>query len=139
VSGYKLFPKLHKIYSSNLRHASPTVRFANSFDFRENEVINASKSKSSTNIFAKFLVCGILFLGDQSSFASDSDGTNSDKGFELCISKCVFSETRPPPVGSTNDRLEATKSRAEIIRDCRKTCAKTKQQLLLGEPKNKLQ
>jgi len=137
TSGFTLFSKLHKLSPSSLRHVSTSnsVRFGNSLDSFE-EINQVAKS---SNVLAKFLVCGFLFLGAQSSFAGDNDGTKTDKGFELCISKCVFSETRPPPVGSTNDRLEAVKSRAEIIRDCRKSCAKTKQQLLLGEPKKKLQ
>ena len=39
--------------------------------------------------------------------------------------------------GSTIERLEATssKSRSDIIKECRKSCAKTKNQLLMGEPK----
>jgi len=61
-------------------------------------------------------------------------GTKSDKSFELCVSKCVFEETKPPPIGSTVERLEA-KDRKTIVTDCRKGCAKTKAQLLLGEPK----
>lgn len=54
------------------------------------------------------------------------------------ISKCVFEETKPPPVGSSADRLEAKKSRSEIIKECRKKCAKTSEQLLIGSPKTKI-
>ena len=61
-------------------------------------------------------------------------GTKSDKSFELCVSKCVFEETKPPPIGSTVERLEA-KDRKTIVTDCRKGCAKTKAQMMLGEPK----
>jgi hypothetical protein len=69
--------------------------------------------------------------------ADDNTGTKNDKKFELCVSKCVFEETRPPPVGSSNERLEATstRQRPEIIKACRKTCAKNKQQLMIGDPK----
>jgi|LauGreSuBDMM15SN_2_FD.fasta_scaffold37200_1 hypothetical protein len=63
-------------------------------------------------------------------------GTKSDKTFELCVSRCVFEETKPPPIGSTVERLEA-KDRKTIVTDCRKGCAKTKAQLMLGEPKPK--
>ena len=54
------------------------------------------------------------------------------------ISKCVFEETKPPPAGSSADRLEAKKSRAEIIKECRKKCAKTSEQLMIGSPKTKI-
>jgi len=62
-----------------------------------------------------------------------------DKQFELCISKCIFEETKPPPVGSSAERLEATKTRGEIVRECRVKCAKNKEQLLIGKPKVKPQ
>ncbi len=71
------------------------------------------------------------------SVLSDDKGTKTDKYFESCMSRCVFSETRPPPVGSSNDRLEAKKSRGEILGDCKKQCATTKEQLLIGAPKKK--
>lgn len=72
------------------------------------------------------------------SIAADKGaGTITDKKYELCVSKCVFSETRPPPNGADNERILTTISRTDIIKDCRKSCAKTKQQLLLGKPKMK--
>lgn len=72
------------------------------------------------------------------SFAGDKGaGTITDKKYELCVSKCVFSETRPPPNGADNERILTTISRTDIIKDCRKTCAKTKEQLYLGKPKIK--
>ena len=63
-------------------------------------------------------------------------GSKTDKGFESCVSKCIFSETRPPPIGSPVERLEA-RGRVEVITGCRKSCAKTPEQLMLGEPKIK--
>lgn len=63
-------------------------------------------------------------------------GSKTDKGFEACVSKCIFSETRPPPIGSPVERLEA-RGRVEVITGCRKSCAKTPEQLMLGEPKIK--
>jgi hypothetical protein len=73
------------------------------------------------------------------SFAADKGaGTITDKKYELCVSKCVFSETRPPPNGADNERILTTISRTDIIKDCRKSCAKTKEQLLLGKPKVKV-
>ena len=56
---------------------------------------------------------------------------------ESCVSKCVFDATKPPPVGASKERLEENgmKSRVDIIRECRPKCAKTSEQLLLGQPK----
>lgn len=70
----------------------------------------------------------------QASWADNVAGSKTDKKFELCVSKCIFSETRPPPAGSSTERLEA-RERGPIIKECRKSCAKTKEQLMTGEPK----
>ena len=48
---------------------------------------------------------------------------------------CTYVETRPPPVGASTERLEVTKPRSEILRECRVRCAKNKDQLLIGKPK----
>ena len=45
-----------------------------------------------------------------------------NKQSEVCMSKCVFEETKPPPLGSTSDRILIQRSRAEIIIDCKKKC-----------------
>jgi hypothetical protein len=68
---------------------------------------------------------------------AEDNGSKAAKKFEGCVSKCVFSETKPPPVGADPSRLEARKPRSEIIADCRSKCAKTKEQTLLGKPKQK--
>jgi hypothetical protein len=81
---------------------------------------------------------GCLLSFSTASVAADKGaGTITDKKYELCVSKCVFSETRPPPNGAENERILTTISRTDIIKDCRKSCAKTKEQLLLGKPKIK--
>jgi hypothetical protein len=81
---------------------------------------------------------GCLLSFSTASIAADKGaGTITDKKYELCVSKCVFSETRPPPNGAENERILTTISRTDIIKDCRKSCAKTKEQLLLGKPKIK--
>lgn len=99
----------------------------------------AHSTRRSVNVVLSSVLFMALFAASPFGARSDDqEGTKTDKSFELCISKCVFAETRPPPVGSSNDRLEATKSRGEILRECRKSCAKTKEQLLLGEPKKKI-
>jgi hypothetical protein len=53
-----------------------------------------------------------------------------DKVAESCMSKCVFEETKPPPIGSDAQRLEVQRSRSEILRDCKRKC-------MPGEKKNK--
>ena len=95
--------------------------------------IHALQKKATALILALAMINSMPI---QSSFA-DQTGTKSDKAFELCLSKCIFEETKPPPVGSSAERLEATKSRMEILKDCKKTCAKTSEQLLTGTPKKK--
>jgi hypothetical protein len=49
------------------------------------------------------------------------------KDAETCLSKCVFEETRPPPLGSNAERLLVQRSRIDIISDCKEICFKTNQ------------
>lgn len=84
---------------------------------------------------AIFAISTIVALSYPLQAQAATEGAKTDKKFELCLSKCVFEETKPPPVGSTAERLETQRSRGEIIRDCRAKCATTKQQLLTGQPK----
>ena len=63
----------------------------------------------------------LLSFGCASMAADKGAGTITDKKYELCVSKCVFSETRPPPNGADNERILTTISRTDIIKDCRKT------------------
>jgi hypothetical protein len=62
---------------------------------------------------------------------NDSDaatkGTKKDPKFEACLSQCMYDCTKPK--GSEQ------RSRTECLPDCKKQCATTKQQLLLGLPK----
>ena len=104
-------------------------------------VVPKSEKLSSMKLLAVASIalssCLLSFSG--ASFAVDRDtGTITDKKYELCVSKCVFSETRPPPNGADNERILTTISRTDIIKGCRKTCAKTKEQLYLGKPKIKV-
>lgn len=67
-----------------------------------------------------------------------SAGENKDdKSFQLCLSKCLYANTKPPPVGSSTERLENTTPRNEVLRECKKGCATSKDQLLIGAPKKK--
>lgn len=100
-----------------------------------------SEKLSSMKILAvaSIALSSCLFSFSGASLAVDRDtGTITDKKYELCVSKCVFSETRPPPNGADNERILTTISRTDIIKGCRKTCAKTKEQLYLGKPKIKV-
>jgi hypothetical protein len=74
-------------------------------------------------------------------FSTNAYSTTEKEGknFELCLSKCVFSDTRPPPIGSDRKRLEATRTRVEILHDCKVQCATSKEQLLTGKPKLKVE
>jgi len=78
----------------------------------------------------------VLLQAPSPALAASSEGTKGEKKFELCVSKCIFAETRPPPIGSSVERLEA-KDRSAALADCRKSCATTKEQLLTGQPKQK--
>lgn len=96
----------------------------------------SAKIFETSKYFSLLLILAGFALFPSSAW-SDDKGTKTDKYFESCMSKCVFAETRPPPVGSSNDRLEAKKSRGEILGDCKRQCATTKEQLLIGAPKQK--
>ena len=48
----------------------------------------------------------------------------------------MFEETRPPPIGSTTEKLTDPKPRSLALKECRVKCAKNKNQLLLGKPKD---
>ena len=63
------------------------------------------------------------------------DGSKTNKKFESCVSTCVFDLTKPAPVGSGVERLAAMEQRTAIS-TCRKQCAKSKAQLMTGEPKS---
>lgn len=53
-------------------------------------------------------------------------GTKKDPEFEACLGKCMYECTKP--------KGTEQKSRAECLPECKKSCATTKEQLLLGQP-----
>ena len=53
-------------------------------------------------------------------------GTKKDPAYEACVSACLYDCTKPK--GSEQ------KSRQECIPECKKKCATTKQQLMIGDP-----
>mmetsp|Transcript_20968 Transcript_20968/g.43757 ORF Transcript_20968/g.43757 Transcript_20968/m.43757 type:complete len:147 (+) Transcript_20968:1-441(+) len=59
--------------------------------------------------------------------SSDKDkGTKSDPKYISCVSACMYECTKP--------KADEQKERAECIGPCRKKCATTDEQLLLGQP-----
>lgn len=67
----------------------------------------------------------LTFLGTQQpAFAKEVDpalkGTKNDPEFQACLSKCVYDCTKP--------KGAEQKSRGECLPECKKTCAKTKEQ-----------
>jgi hypothetical protein len=105
-----------------------------------NEVIRGNDKLAFAKRFGALSIAltSCLLTFSSATLAADKGaGTITDKKYELCVSKCVFSETRPPPNGADNERILTTISRTDIIKDCRKSCAKTKEQLFLGKPKIK--
>ena len=57
-----------------------------------------------------------------------ADSKEATKAYENCLSKCIYQETRPPPIGSRAERIEAKRTRAEILSLCKKSCAVTEEQ-----------
>lgn len=57
--------------------------------------------------------------------AKETAGTKDDKAFTNCLGRCVYECTKPP----------SQMSRVDCYPGCKKQCATTDQQLLLGKPK----
>ena len=104
------------------------------------DVVVSTQRSERQHFFTKTKVIGsalslfLLLPMDAAHAKGRVDGSKTSKGFEMCVSKCAFNESRPPPAGSSIERLEA-KEQKTIIRECRQKCAKTKAQSLIGEPK----
>ena len=123
-------------YITNSRYVMPQrgssiLRFSS----RSTDAGSATKSSLKNIIGAFSAVILISNSFSDAAFAKDSTGTKSDKGFELCLSKCTFAASRPPPAGSPTERLTVTMTRGETITMCKQKCAKTKEQTMIGEPK----
>ncbi len=71
------------------------------------------------------VVAGCIGVAFPVLSAEDKEAT---KAYENCLSKCMYQETRPPPIGSKAERLEAKRTRAEILSLCKKGCAVTEEQ-----------
>jgi hypothetical protein len=53
-------------------------------------------------------------------------GTKKDPGYESCVSQCMYDCTKP--------KGNEQKSRSECLPGCKKECATTKAQLMVGTP-----
>ena len=53
-------------------------------------------------------------------------GTKNDPKYQACVSSCVYECTKP--------KGDEQKSRAECIPECKKKCATSKEQLMIGTP-----
>ena len=56
-------------------------------------------------------------------------GTKADPKYQACVSECIYECTKP--------KGDEQKSRAECIPECKKKCATSKAQLMVGTPVNK--
>mmetsp|Transcript_5071 Transcript_5071/g.8309 ORF Transcript_5071/g.8309 Transcript_5071/m.8309 type:complete len:129 (-) Transcript_5071:240-626(-) len=56
-------------------------------------------------------------------------GTKADPSYETCVSQCLYECTKP--------KGDEYKTRSECIPECKKKCATTKQQLMVGTPLKK--
>eukprot|EP00569_Conticribra_weissflogii_P007255 CAMPEP_0171328014 /NCGR_PEP_ID=MMETSP0878-20121228/390_1 /TAXON_ID=67004 /ORGANISM="Thalassiosira weissflogii, Strain CCMP1336" /LENGTH=128 /DNA_ID=CAMNT_0011827833 /DNA_START=52 /DNA_END=438 /DNA_ORIENTATION=- len=71
----------------------------------------------------------LTFLPATPAFAKDDPskkGTKADPEFQACLSQCMYECTKPK--GSEQ------RSRAECLPDCKKKCATTKAQMMIGTP-----
>ena len=86
--------------------------------------------------FGAVLIATQLLEGSAALAKGGPDGSKTNKKFEACVSTCVFDLTKPAPIGSGVERLEAMDQKTAIS-TCRKKCAKSKAQLMTGEPKSR--
>lgn len=54
-------------------------------------------------------------------------GTKADPEYQTCVSQCMYDCTKP--------KGDEQKSRAECLPECKKQCASSKAQLMVGTPK----
>ena len=103
----------------------------------ENGAIESVSMISVRKIFSALSISIALLSSNSVIGNALADDGKADKAFELCLSKCVFEQTKPPPLGSPAERMEATKPRKLIIKECKVKCATTPEQLLTGKAKNR--
>ena len=97
--------------------------------------IGTSPSGITRSNFMAVIAAGVItansgLLSPAPALAKDVDpalqGTKKDPDFEACLSKCLYDCTKP--------KGAEQRSRKECLPECKTTCAKTKEQLMLGKP-----
>jgi len=93
--------------------------------------VTASTSGEINRLSFLQQTCASLLFVPSVAFAKDIDpavkGTKKDPKYESCVSSCMFECTKP--------KGDEQKSRAECLPGCKKECATTKEQLMIGAPK----
>jgi hypothetical protein len=102
----------------------PFGRYSSIHGHRQTCALQARRS-SAVTVAALSLVIGPLLINSQSSLAVDG---KEQKKYESCLSKCIYQETREPPIGADNARVTSTKPRSEVVHDCKVTCKDKKSQ-----------
>lgn len=94
---------------------------------------NSSPLQSRSQFLTKAFFLGgaaLVATTTQPANAAEPDpalkGTKKDPGYEACVSKCMYECTKPKGMEQ--------KSRGECLPDCKKECATTKAQLMIGTP-----
>ena len=117
--------------TSNSNNLHWSVSMEQKRELEDTSVIHvSSRSKFVVNSFSSILaavVLGSTNVGPTQAWAeTDSKGTKKDPVFESCLSKCMYACTKP--------KGDEQKSRSECLPECKKSCATTKAQLLIGDP-----
>ena len=76
-----------------------------------------------------FAAAAVMTTAPEMAFAKDDaalKGTKNDPAFETCLSQCIYECTKP--------KGAEQKSRKECLPECKTQCAKTKAQLMTGQP-----
>lgn len=93
--------------------------------------INTSpKELTRRSVVATLAAAAALGLPLPSYAAKEIDpalkGTKEDPAYQICVSTCMYECTKP--------KGAEQKSRQECLPECKKKCATTKQQLMIGSP-----
>jgi hypothetical protein len=100
---------------------------------KDNNNIDHTTIQQSRQEFLSKMIFGVVSVVGVTSlpppaFAADDNvkGTKKDPVYEACLSQCMYDCTKP--------KGYEQKSRMECLPECKKSCAKTPEQLLLGTP-----
>jgi hypothetical protein len=87
---------------------------------------STSRAKFLSSLLSMGSSCLLVPLSAGAEVDPALKGTKKDPSFEACLSKCMYECTKP--------KGAEQKSRAECLPECKKSCAKSKEQLMLGLP-----